>query len=73
LKTGNVFFLITFFLTLIFGFANISNTLLFKESLGLQLAIYLGLGLGARYYDVPIENKKSLPEKINVNQNLNIA
>ena len=73
LKTGNVFFLIIFFLSLIFGFANISNTLLFKESLGLQLAIYLGLGLGARYYDVPVETKQSIPEKVSVNQNLNIA
>ncbi len=73
LKTGEVFFFIIFFLTIIFGISNITNTLLFDECLGLQMGIYLGLGLGARYYNVSSENKKSLTENININQNLTIA
>jgi len=51
LKTSKPIFSITFVLAFVYGIANITNTLLFAEFLGLFLAIFLGLGLGARYYD----------------------
>jgi len=73
LKTGKVFFFITFFLMLLYGFANISNTLLFSEYLGIYVAIYLGLGLGARYYDAEEEIRNASSKKIDVHQKLRIA
>jgi hypothetical protein len=57
LRTHNPIFSITFFLALVYGISNITNTLLFSEYLGLYFAIFLGLGLGARYYYMEEQNE----------------
>ncbi|MFK8008548.1 MAG: O-antigen ligase family protein [Saprospiraceae bacterium] len=66
IKTDNPIFSIAFVLALVYGVANMTNTLLFSEYLGIFLAIFLGLGLGARYYSmeeeeatVPVHNQFS--------------
>ena len=73
LKTRNEFFPIIFFLALVYGLANITNSLLFSEYLGSYFAIYLGLGLGARYYETTEETNNVSTGKIDIHQNLNIA
>jgi len=50
IKTSKPIFSITFVLAFVFGIANMTNTLLFSEYLGILFAIFLGFGLGARYY-----------------------
>lgn len=67
LRTYNPFFSIIFFLAIIYGLANITNSLLFSEYLGLHFSIYLGLGLGARYFYLE-EKNETTPEQESVLQ-----
>lgn len=52
IKTDNPIFSIAFVLAFVYGIANMTNTLLFSEYLGIFFAIFIGIGLGARYYSV---------------------
>lgn len=63
IKTNQPIFSITFVLALVYGIANMTNTLLFSEYLGIYFAIFLGLGLGARYYIVEEEDETTPEQK----------
>ncbi|MFK7772869.1 MAG: O-antigen ligase family protein [Saprospiraceae bacterium] len=60
IKTVNPIFSIAFVLAFVYGIANITNTLLFSEYLGIFFAIFIGLGLGARYYSMEEEEETTL-------------
>ena len=59
IKTANPIFSIVFVLAFVFGISNMTNTLLFEESLGIFFAIFIGIGLGARYYSMEKEEEKT--------------
>ncbi len=63
IKTANPIFSIAFVLAFVYGIANITNTLLFSEYLGIFFAIFLGIGLGARYYSMEEESETTLADK----------